>query len=66
VNAADQEAQISELRVKLDALAAEREHLAAEREHFRKLYLEVLEVCRKLELGIVGPSGSGARTARRS
>jgi len=62
VTAADHEAQISELRVKLDALAAEREHLAAERErlaaegeHFRKLYLEMLEVCRKLELGIVGP-----------
>jgi len=62
VTAADHEAQIFELRVKLDALAAEREHLAAERErlaaegeHFRKLYLEMLEVCRKLELGIVGP-----------
>jgi hypothetical protein len=48
VNAADYEAQLSELRAKVDALEAEREH-------FRTLYLQMLEVCRKLELGIVGP-----------
>jgi transposase len=55
VTAVDYEAHLSQLREKLDTLAAEREHLAAEREHFRKLYLDMLEVCRKLELGIVGP-----------
>lgn len=48
VTAVDYEAHLSELREKVDALAAEREH-------FRKLYLDMLEVCRKLELGIVGP-----------
>jgi transposase len=48
VTAVDYEAHLSELREKVDALVAEREH-------FRKLYLEMLEVCRKLELGIVGP-----------
>jgi transposase len=48
VNAADYEAQLSELRAKVDALEAEREH-------FRTLDLQMLEVCRKLELGIVGP-----------
>ena len=47
MTAADYESQISELRAKVDALSAEREH-------FRGLYLQMLEVCRKLELGIVG------------
>lgn len=53
--------ELSELRAKVDELAAERERLAAEheqvaaeREHYRKLYLDMLEVCRKLERGIVG------------
>jgi transposase len=40
--------QLSELSARVDALAAERDE-------YRKLYLQTLELCRKLELGIVGP-----------
>lgn len=36
-------------------LMAENKRLAEEREHYRQLYLQTLEQCRKLELGIVGP-----------
>jgi len=35
-------------------LRSEIDRLAAERDEYRKLYLEALELCRKLELGIVG------------
>lgn len=49
------ESQLAELSARVDALAAERKALAAERDEYRKLYLQSLELCRKLELGIVGP-----------
>lgn len=55
------EARFAELSERLDALSAERETLAAERttlaaerDEYRKLYLQALELCRKLELGIIG------------
>ena len=38
----------------LTQLRAENTRLAAERDGYRKLYLEALELCRKLEQGIVG------------
>jgi transposase len=46
--------QLTELKTKLDALSAANAQLSVEREQYRKLYLEALELCRKLELGIVG------------
>ncbi|HKO26666.1 MAG TPA: hypothetical protein VJU80_04350 [Solirubrobacteraceae bacterium] len=48
------EARLAELSARVDGLAAEREALAAERDEYRKLYLQTLETCRKLELGLVG------------
>ena len=39
---------------KLAALAAAAERLTSERDQYKKLYLEMLERCRKLELGILG------------
>jgi transposase len=39
----------------LTTLRAENRRLADERDAYRKLYLEALELCRKLEAGIVGP-----------
>jgi transposase len=48
VTTVDYEAHLAELRAKVDALEAERDR-------FRDLYLQMLEVCRKLEVGIVGP-----------
>lgn len=39
---------------KLACLAAEVAKVAAERDEYRKLYLQALEMCRKLERGIVG------------
>jgi len=64
--AATIEAKLAELSARVDGLAAEREALAAERDEYRKLYLQTLERCRKLELGLVGPkrerlSGSDAQ-----
>jgi transposase len=60
-SAASIESQLAELSTRVDALSAEREALAAERttliterDEYRKLYLQTLELCRKLELGIVG------------
>ena len=47
--------KLAELSARLDGLAAERAALAAERDEYRKLYLQALETCRKLELGLVGP-----------
>ena len=38
----------------LTALRADVARLAAEREHYRDLYLQMLEQCRKLELGLLG------------
>jgi transposase len=48
------EAKLAELSARVDGLAAEREALAMERDEYRKLYLQTLETCRKLELGLVG------------
>src|SRR6185437_4936313 len=53
--AATIEAKLVALSARVDGLAAEREALAAERDEYRKLYLQMLERCRKLELGLVGP-----------
>lgn len=39
---------------KLNELSARVDALAAERDEYRKLYLQSLELCRKLEMGIVG------------
>lgn len=59
--AASIESQLADLRTRVDALAIEREALAAERaaviterDEYRKLYLQTLALCRKLELGIIG------------
>lgn len=41
------EARLAELSARVDGLAAERDE-------YRKLYLQTLETCRKLELGLVG------------
>jgi hypothetical protein len=53
--AATIEAKLAALSARVDGLAAEREALAAERDEYRKLYLQMLERCRKLELGLAGP-----------
>ncbi|MBC8057937.1 MAG: IS66 family transposase [Rhizobiales bacterium] len=52
--AASIEAKLAELSARLDALATEHEAVAAERDEYRKLYLQAMELCRKLELGIIG------------
>jgi transposase len=64
--AASIEAKLAEFSARFDALAAEREAVAAERDEYRKLYLQTLEICRKLELGIIGQQRSGYRRATRS
>ena len=43
------------IEAKLADLSARVDSLAAERDQYRKLYLQTLELCRKLELGIIGP-----------
>ena len=48
------EERLSELESRLAALAAEHEKTQKERDEYRKLYLEMLKLCRKLERGIVG------------
>jgi transposase len=48
------EAQLAALQAQLDALAATNQQLAAEREQYRTLYLQTLELCRKLEQGLLG------------
>jgi len=48
------EAKLAELSARFDVLATEHEALAAERDEYRKLYLQAMELCRKLELGIIG------------
>ncbi len=60
-NALTVEEQLAELTKKVEALAssnhqlvAANEKLVAEREEYRKLYLNTLELCRKLEQGILG------------
>jgi transposase len=42
-----------ELKEQLESLVATNAKLAAERDQYRKLYLNMLEQCRKLELGIL-------------
>ena len=37
------------------AVIAEMDRVTAERDQYKKLYLEMLELCRKLERGVVGP-----------
>jgi transposase len=43
------------IEAKLAELSARVDSVAAERDEYRKLYLQTLELCRKLELGIIGP-----------
>jgi transposase len=40
---------------KLADLSARVDALTTERDEYRKLYLQTLEICRKLEMGIAGP-----------
>jgi transposase len=49
------EGAATSIEAKLAELSARVESLAAEREQYRKLYLQMLERCRKLELGLLGP-----------
>jgi transposase len=51
--------EIDALRADLQRLALENEKLAGERERYRTLYLQMLELCKKLERGLLG------RTAER-
>ena len=44
----------TELAVRLAEVTAERDQAAAERDSYKRLYLEMLAQCRKLELGIIG------------
>lgn len=48
------EKQLAELTVKVEELTATVERVSAERDEYRKLYLNTLELCRKLEQGIIG------------
>src|SRR6185437_9082119 len=43
------------IEAKLAELSARVDGLSAERDEYRKLYLQMLERCRKLELGLMGP-----------
>jgi hypothetical protein len=45
---------IAQLRDEIAKLTATVTQLIAERDEYRKLYLSTLELCRKLELGIMG------------
>lgn len=47
--------EIAALRAEVERLTAMVATLSSDREHYRELYLKVLEQCRKLQLGIVGP-----------
>jgi hypothetical protein len=50
----DNSAAPVELAERLASVTAERDSFKTERDSFKRLYLEVLAQCRKLELGIVG------------
>ena len=50
----DVEENAAELEQSLGALTAERDRVAKERDEYKRLYLSTLELCRKLELGILG------------
>ncbi len=57
---------VASIEAKLAELSARVDGLSAERDEYRKLYLQTLERCRKLELGLVGArrerlSGSDAQ-----
>jgi transposase len=45
--------EVTRLKAQMEQLRADLDKVAAEREQYRKLYQESLELCRKLELGIV-------------
>jgi transposase len=49
------EERVADLEKQLVVVLAANERLAAEREEYRKLYVQALELCKKLEAGIVGP-----------
>jgi transposase len=51
---AELEAENARLTATVTALAADRDRVAAEREQYHSLYLQMLEHCRKLELGLRG------------
>jgi transposase len=53
-NALSVEKQLAELTVKVEELTTTVERVSAERDEYRKLYLDTLELCRKLEQGIIG------------
>jgi transposase len=48
------EETLASLEDKLVQLGAERDEVAKERDEYKRLYLKMLEQCRKLELGILG------------
>jgi transposase len=54
VSDALQERNVSELEERLAASTASLERLSNERDQYKKLYLDTLELCRKLERGILG------------
>jgi transposase len=47
--------QVRQLTASLAELRQSHEQLAAERERFRTLYLQLLELCKRLEQGLLGP-----------
>ena len=51
--AASIEARLAELSARMDGLATEHAAVVAERDEYRKLYLQAMETCRKLELGLM-------------
>jgi len=44
----------NELAARLASVTTERDSIKSERDSYRRLYLEMLALCRKLELGVVG------------
>ncbi len=46
--------KFADLDKRVDALTRERDEAARERDEYKRLYMKMLELCRKLELGIVG------------
>jgi transposase len=48
---------LASIEDRLTELSARVDALTVERDEYRKLYLQSLELCRKLERGIVGPKG---------
>jgi transposase len=56
VEVATSDTSVEELKARVEQLESERAELETERERYRQLYLEVLELARKLELGLRGQS----------